>query len=314
MKNNKRKSMFTWISSISMLVLGFATLITGAHVYKRTFKVQPHEIKRRRLHEKRLAILEKYEHQTFMIESSKNGYSIEVLHAKSSMKSNDVIVLVHGIRGNYYDLLSVAFKYLDDGCNVILYNQRQSGLTGGDNSTFGLYERFDLEEVATIAKRLYKNGKVGVHGFSMGAATAIMQSELNEHSNLVDFYILDAPFHTMTSAIDLNVEHDEKNRIPKWYVKFAGDLFLRLKEQVTYKDIVPLDAIKHTTKPVLLIHGEKDTVTMPDGSRALYDAISHDEKRLEIFPDQEHCTAYFREEADYFKKIYDFLENIVWKA
>ncbi|MCL1990353.1 MAG: alpha/beta hydrolase [Defluviitaleaceae bacterium] len=285
--------------------------MTGSRVYRKTFKVKPHDITRRRLHEKRLAELETYAYQRFMVESSKNCYNIEALHIRSAVESDDVIILVHGIRSNYYDLLPTAYRYLQDGYHVILYNQRQSGLTGGNNSTFGLYERFDLEEIATVARRIYRDGKVGVHGFSMGAATAIMQSASNEQTNLVDFYILDAPFHSMASAVELGVRRKEETKMPVWYVKFAGDAVLRLKQRVAYKDIMPLSVIQHTTRPVLLMHGEKDEVTSPDGSRQLFAAIHHNQRRLEIFPEEEHCTAHYRNEAAYFERIYRFMSDYV---
>jgi alpha-beta hydrolase superfamily lysophospholipase len=280
-------------------------------VYKKTFKTKPHEIKRRRFHEKRLKQLEAYENQTFFVESSKNKYNIEVRHIQSKIETNRAIILVHGIRSNYYDLLPVAFRYLNDGYHVILYNQRQSGLTGGTTSTFGLYERFDLEDVATVARRIYKEGKVGVHGFSMGAATAIMQSELNERTDLVDFYILDAPFHTMASTVELAARRGGETKMPPWYVKFAGDTVLRLRQRVAYKDIMPLNVIHHTTRPILLIHGEKDDVTCPNGSRQLFGAIHHNKRRLEIFPEEAHCTAHYRNEREYFERVHRFIADFI---
>lgn len=278
-------------------------------MYNKTFKVKPHEITRKRIHERRLKELETYSYQRFLVESSKNRYNVETIHIKSKTESTDVMILVHGIRSNYYDLLPLAFRYLKDGYNVILYNQRQSGLTGGKNSTFGLYEKFDLEEIATLARRIYPDGKVGVHGFSMGAATAIMQSESNEEMNLVDFYVLDAPFHSMASAVELGARRGDGTKMPSWYVKFSGDTVLRVKQRLAYKDIVPLNVMHHTTRPVLLIHGEQDDVTSPDGSRQLFAAIHHNQRRLEIFPEEGHCTVHHRNEAEYFDRIYQFIAD-----
>ncbi|MCL2559288.1 MAG: alpha/beta hydrolase [Turicibacter sp.] len=309
MKSKKKLPIWAVVLSALVVLSSLLTIFTGERVYKKTFKTTPHEIKRRRLHERRLQQLSAYEHQSFLIESSKNKYNIEVMHIQSKLVTNKVIVLVHGIRSNFYDLLPTAFRYLNDGYHIILYNQRQSGLTGGKTSTFGLYERFDLEEVATVARRIYKNAQIGVHGFSMGAATAIMQSELNETSNLIDFYMLDAPFHTMASTIELAARRGAETRIPPWYLKFSGDAVLRLRQRVAYKDIAPLSVIHHTTRPVLLIHGELDDVTSPDGSRQLFGAIHHNQRRLEIFPEQGHCTAHLSVEDEYFERVHRFIAD-----
>lgn len=311
---NHKKKMPAWarLLSVFLFLMGIFTWIVGMRVYKKTFKTKPHEIRRRRLHECRLKQLATYEHQRFMVESSKNKYNIEAIHIKSEIETSNVVILVHGIRGNYHDLLSTAFRYLKDGYNVILYNQRQSGLTGGKNSTFGLYEKFDLEEIATVARRIYRNGKIGVHGFSMGAATAIMQSESNEKTNLVDFYILDAPFHTMVSAVELGARRSrgkDSIKLPTWYVKFSGDTVSRLRQRIAYKDIMPLHVIQHTTRPVLLLHGEKDDVTSPDGSRQLFATVHHNKRRLELFPEEGHCTAHSRNEEAYFERVHQFLTD-----
>ena len=311
MKKKKKLSVLATIVSMILLFVGILTMITGLRVYKRTFKVKPYEIEKSYEHEKRMQMLSEFEHQTFLIESNRNKYNIETLHIKSKIETNKLIILIHGIKSNYYDLLPLAFRYLNDGYTVMLYNQRQSGLTGGKTSTFGLYEKFDLEEVATVARRIYRDGKIGVHGFSMGAATAIMQSELNEKSNLVDFYILDAPFHTMISAVELAVHRGAGTKMPPKYVTFSGDAFLRLRNRISYKDIAPIAAIHHSTRPILLIHGEKDNITCPNGSRQLFAAIHHEKRRLEIFHEEAHCTAHSSDEAEYFERVYQFIADFI---
>ena len=297
------------ILSTFLLLTSLLTFITGLRVYKKTFKTKPDEILERELYERYMVDLEAYEYQKFFVESNQNKYNVEAIHIKSEVETNKVMIVIHGIRGTYHDVFPVAFRYLKDGYNVILYNQRRSGLTGGKTTTFGLYEKFDLEEVATVARRIYRNGKIGVHGFSMGAATAIMQSELNEESNLVDFYILDAPFHTMASTIDLAARRRDATFLPPQYVKFSGDAFLRLRRRVSYKDIAPINAIHHSTRPILLIHGEKDDITCPDGSRQLFAAIHHSKRRLEIFPEEAHCTAHGENEDDYFDRVHRFIAD-----
>ena len=307
--DKKKLPVWAVVLSIFLLLPSLFTFVTGLRVYRKTFKSKPCKTTENELHEQYKKELEAYEHQKFLIESNQNKYNVEAIHIKSKIETEKVMIVVHGIRSSYYDVLPVAFRYLKDGYNVILYNQRQSGLTGGKTTTFGLYEKFDLEEVAAVARRIYRGGKVGIHGFSMGAATAIMQSELNEESNLVDFYILDAPFHTMASTIDLAARRRNATKLPPQYVRFSGDAFLRLRRRVSYKDIAPIDAIHHSTRPILLIHGEKDDITCPDGSRQLYAAIHHDKRRLEVFPKEAHCTAHEENEDEYFDHVYRFIAD-----
>ena len=306
----KMFKLFIHLVNLLVFLSGLFVLITGARVYKKTFKAKPTDISlNKELYDVRLKQLEGYKHQKMLVESSKNKYNVEMMHIKSNYESNNVIILIHGLYANYYDLLPTAFRYLNDGYNVILYNQRQTGETGGKSNSFGYYERYDLEEIATIARRIYPSGKIGVHGFSMGAATAIMHSELNETSNLVDFYIFDAPYHTMKSAVELAAKRGKDTKIPPWFVTFSGDAFLKLKERISYEDIVPSNVIHKSTRPILLIHGDLDDWTLPAGSKQLYEKISHDKKRLVTFPLEKHCSAHVNSEDKYFEAIHQFIQE-----
>ena len=88
-----------------------------------------------------------------------------------------------------------------------------------------MYERFDLEAVADYTRNLYPEGVVGVHGFSMGAATSTMHTELNEESKNVNFYVLDAPYHTMESAVELGIIAKKNSIVTAVrFAKWAGNV------------------------------------------------------------------------------------------
>ena len=312
---SKKKILFKSAVGVSAIASG-VTLAVGERIYHATFGIKPQlkademELYYSQSEGYILEKIQKYEQQKFLIENSRNGYLIETLHLKSPKESEDVIILVHGIRSNYHDLLPDAFHYLEEGYNVILYNQRQTGLTGGKDYSFGLYEKVDLDEVVIIARRLYPKGKLGIHGFSMGAATAAMHVELNEKSKQVDFYVLDAPYHTLESTIDLGLNWKKPVLLPKRYVKWSGDFVLGLKKRIHYRDIEPIRAIAHGTVPVLIIHGTIDKITDPKGSQLLYDAIPHENKKIILFEGDAHCTAHKNRTEEYFEKIHDFIKEM----
>ena len=49
-----------------------------------------------------------------------------------NQETSDAMIVVHGIGSNYHEVLNVAFNYLENGYNVVVYHQRNTGLTGGD--------------------------------------------------------------------------------------------------------------------------------------------------------------------------------------
>jgi len=300
MMNKKKIALGTGIL-IGALFTG-ATYNFGRLIYNSTFGATPRDLSKANTDR-----LQEFQHQKFMVENSQNGYLIETLHLKSNMESPNVMVIVHGLKSNYYELLPLAFRYLDEGTNVILYNQRRTGETGGNNYTFGYFERFDMEEIATIARRLYPNGWVGIHGFSMGAATAAFHSELNEKTQSADFYILDGPFHTLESTLDASFMKRNYHRFWYPYLRWAGSLIALFKTRIKYRDVKPILALSKTTKPVLIIHGMQDLTCPFAGAKLMYEAIPHAQKELKAFTDLGHCEAHLLQTENYFSTIWKFI-------
>lgn len=316
--NKRNKILIGSVASIAV-VFSVATYIVGGMVYDGSAGAKPTVAKAdmetyySKNEDKPAEKLKKYKHEKLFVKSEKNGYDIEVMDIKANKESKDVIVLVHGIKRNYYDVLNSAFNYLDNGYNVVVYNQRQTGYTGGNDYTFGLDERYDLDSVVNYASGAYKGGLLGVHGFSMGASTATMHSELNENNKKVKFYILDAPYDTMEGAIDLGIIEEDIPFLPVEYACFAGNLMTKLKSGFTYDEIEPYKAVENITTPVMLIHGTNDKKTDPEGSERIYNSIPHDKKELWLINGFDHCEADDKIPDEYFNRIYTFIDKVVRK-
>lgn len=261
--------------------------------------------------DKPLDLLSNYNSEKFSIESIENKYYIDGINIKANEETSNTVVIVHGIRSNYYETLNVAYGYLKNGFNAILYNQRNTGETGGENYTFGLFERYDLDTVVAYAKEKYKDGVLGVHGFSMGAATSTMHTALNEKDKKVDFYILDAPFEKMETAIELGVKGENIKVLPVKYATFIGNLFTRIKGGFWYKDVQPYKEVSKTTVPVMIIHGTEDKVTSIEGSEKILNNIPHDLKELWKVEGFGHCTAVREIEDEYFEKVMGFINKYI---
>lgn len=261
--------------------------------------------------DKLLDTLEKYNSEKIFIKSEKNGYDIEVMNIKANTETKDVMVLVHGIESNYHEVLNSAFNYLENGYNVVVYNQRNTGLTGGTDYTFGLHERYDLDEVVNYTTSKYSDGLLGVHGFSMGAGTSAMHTELNEEKKNVDFYILDAPYHTMESAINLGIVGEDVPLIPVKYAEWAANLVIKSKAGFAFDEVEPYKAVENITVPVMLIHGTDDKTTAPESSKIIYDTIPHENKELWMVEGLAHCVADNEIPDEYFSRIYGFIDSVV---
>ncbi|MEG1311802.1 MAG: alpha/beta hydrolase [Romboutsia sp.] len=315
---NKKKIIMIALSTISILFL-IVSYIIGSMVYDGSVGSEQ-SIKDEDVLEtfsnrenKPLERLENYKYEDIFIESLNNGYDVETKFIKSNIETQNTIILVHGIESYYYEYLEKAFEYLENGYNVVIYNQRHTGNTGGDDYTFGLYERFDLDSVAKFIKEKYPQGKLGAHGYSMGAATVLMHSGINEENKYVDFYIVDSPYHEMDDAIRLGIEAENIPLLPVGYAKLMGNLYTQMKSGFSYKDVKPYEEVQNITSPMFLIHGKEDKVCAPESSQIVYDNIPHNKKEIWLIDGVQHVNGYDILGDEYFNRIYRFIDKYVFE-
>lgn len=258
--------------------------------------------------EKPLYRLENYKHENIMIDSP-NNYKLESLFIKSNKETATTVVIVHGVQRSYYDVLKYAFHYLDNGYNVLVYNQRHTGKSGGKDYTFGLYERYDLDSAVKYVKNIYPNGKIGVHGFSMGAATSTMHVELNEKEKNVDFYILDSPYSKMSDAVRLGIEAENIPFIPVNYISFWGNLYTKHNSGFSFEDVIPANAVKNASVPIMLIHETGDKICGSDNSEEIFANIPNDKKELWLIEGNNHIGGYKDTGKEYFNRIFTFIDK-----
>src|SRR5688572_17278654 len=79
------------------------------------------------------------------------------------------LVFVHGLNRSRIEMVKKTPFVHQRGWNVLLYDSRHHGASGGDLSTFGWFERLDVRAAVAEAQRR-SPGPVVVWGISMGAA------------------------------------------------------------------------------------------------------------------------------------------------
>lgn len=314
----KIKGLLIALAVIVLLLGGTITYIVGGMVYEETVGYVDENYQNTSIEEvyadspEIVARLDEYEVADLRIPST-NGYDIEAKWISSPQESQNTVVIVHGIGMNMWRHFRETLMYLDNNYNVLIYNQRYTGATGGDNRSFGYHERYDIASVMSYLREEYPDHMIGAHGFSMGAATLGMYSGMEEATADADFLILDCPYDTMEGAIRVGIEKEDVPLIPVSYAVWAGDVYNRVKSGFSYKEVQPVKEVAKSEVPMFIIHGEADSTCTVEMGQAMYDAKVEGYKELWIAEGVEHVKIFPTYPEEYTKRVFEFINRAVNK-
>ncbi|MEJ8545905.1 alpha/beta hydrolase [Brevibacillus borstelensis] len=223
-------------------------------------------------------------------------------------KSERTLIFSHGYGQNrlepHLPALSLAADMVSNGYNVLLFDFRNSGESSPALTTIGLREQQDLLGAIDYLKATRPEQKIGLIGFSMGAATSLMVGGMDER---VETIIADSPFYSLQEYLEENLpQWTGLPRYPfNWLILTLSPLML----QANPRDVVPYEAVKQAGKPILFIHGTKDTTVPSSNSEQLYQLATHEASRLWLVPGTGHVRSYPHDPETYVSHVIDFLQR-----
>lgn len=234
--------------------------------------------------------------------SSINGYDVscQMIH---SVDSKNTVIIAHGVTETHINSLKYAALFARLGYNIVVYDQRRHGATGGKTTSYGFYEKNDLKAVVEeVRRKIGDDAILGIQGESMGAATALQYGGTSEQ--LFDFIIADCPFSKFEDQLQHLMVRDTPLRSP-YAIKFI-DYFVQMRDGYNLKDVSPIDVVQNITKPILFVTSLEDTYIPPKMTEDLYE--KHPENsRLVLFEKGAHAKSFNEQPYDYEKEVLKFL-------
>ncbi|SCM78912.1 conserved hypothetical protein [uncultured Sporomusa sp.] len=241
---------------------------------------------------------------------SRFGYPLSATYIPNPQTTDKTLIFLHGFSESRAVGLNYLDIYLNYGFNLLLIDLRAHGESGGNSVTWGNYEKYDLDQWVDWVGNRFPQGMIGVHGISMGAATALMHAELNEANKRVAFYIADSPYSDFETLLALQMERrlNLPGKVTKLLLPYAN-IAAYFDARFTFRQASPIRSVRNITTPVLYIHGEADKLVPASMSLELYHATKGP-RQIYLFANAGHVTAIFNDRYQYGGIVRKFVQTI----
>lgn len=209
-----------------------------------------------------------------------------------SAGSRRVVILVHGRYENRATHLALARPLHDAGFNVLLFDLRGHGESSSAPCGYGLRERWDVSGAVAWARgRGFEAGSIGIIGWSLGAASALMA--LEETPDI--------------AVVSDSAYADGEPLLARNALRPGLRLALRLFRGVDLDAVRPDRSIATAgERRVLLIHGALDTAVPVSHAERLRAAGGASVSDLWVVPDAGHTGAYAVHPDEYAARVIVF--------
>jgi uncharacterized protein len=228
------------------------------------------------------------------------GWTIHTVHGAPA------VVLVHGFKTSREEMVPWARFLHDAGYNVLLFDTRGCGKSGGATVGLGATEPRDISLAVELARGQFGTTNVAVLGISLGAGAAILAASTDPNISAV---VADSPW------TDQDLQLSRLSFLPIGSLRVPLPPYgIAAVNAIVGADVTkarPLDAIARISpRPILLIHSaDDDNATTPvDGSRRLF-AAAGEPKNLWVTPRGGHVGAINASPAEYRARVLDFLAS-----
>ena len=213
------------------------------------------------------------------------------------------VIFVHGLgsKRSGDKAVGIAAGLVERGYSALLFDLRAHGSSGGGKVSGGYFERLDLLGAFDfLTGRGVPAHRIGVLGFSMGAATTVLAAA---EEPAIRAIVLDSPYAKASSFI--GQETARKTVFPEWIVP----IFLpttRLMASTIYginlAAMVPERAVERVDYPILVIHGTGDKrIPFEHGERV--HRAAHAESELWLVADVDHVDAFIEHPKEYVDRL-----------
>ncbi len=238
--------------------------------------------------------------------------SLDGLSLKGWVFTHDVgvkpwLILCHGLETHRSDLLEIASGLYDEGFNILLFDFRGHGESEGRVTSFGWLERLDLlgALVYLSGQKMLTAERVGVVGFSMGAAVALMVANEDERIAAV---VADGSYTNCFEGFKVWLSQRPILNKLRFIILPYFSWVYRMRMGISPNKVNPNESHPKAHCAKFFIGGSKDAVCPVEQTEALF-AMAREPKKLWIVNNAGHTDAYQKDSKTYTHKVAQFMRE-----
>ena len=225
-----------------------------------------------------------------------DGLRLAAWFIPSDKKNTKTLILLHGYPADKGNILPF-MTFLQKEYNLLLFDFRYHGQSEGKYSTVGARETKDVLAAIEYLKTRGIN-EVGIWGFSMGGAVALMTAPQAPEIKAIVSESSYANLSLMTRQLYILP-------ILKYPLGWLTGLWGKLIIGIDLKQVSPMEKAKHLNIPILIIHSTDDRVI----------PFSHAQLIQQSLKNNPNAEFWFQEGlvhgqlgGEYEKRVLDFFE------
>lgn len=172
------------------------------------------------------------------------------------------VIVLHGIADSRLGAAGFAPMFLAAGYSVLLPDSRGHGQSGGEFVTYGLLEKYDVLDWAHWMRGQGCTATYGL-GESLGGSILIQAAAIEPAFRAA---AAESAFADLSAAGEIRVRRllplpDSIAGRTSWLLVAGGLVYARVRYGLDLRQVAPVEAMRQTRTPILLIHGIEDQRT-----------------------------------------------------
>lgn len=216
-------------------------------------------------------------------------------------------IMLHGVGSCKEVYLPYISTLAHRGFNVMVWDQRAHGKSGGQYLTYGYREWQDVARAVDWLEKKFPGLPTGIYGNSMGGAVALQSLARDPR---LAFGLIESTFTDLGEVTNAYGRRMSGFRLPYWLTDlvlyFAGKI-----ADFNPRSVRPIEAARAIRQPVQLIHGDADANIDVSHAQRLLKALRSEDKHLYLVPGGDHANLWEVGGGPYEKVWFGFLERMV---